>query len=366
MTSQGTGQYSLFDFLGPEMAVPDFDRENPFPATRYQGSKVKLSPWIWKCIQDLHFQTALDAFGGTGCIAHLLKRKGKTVFYNDILKFNFIIGKALIENSSVTFPLKEAEQLFEPNPNAGTFIQDNFSGIFYTDEENRQLDNLVANIIKLEDEYQRSLAWFALFQSCIAKRPYNLFHRANLYLRTAKVERSFGNKTTWDKPFRKHFLQNLHEANRAVFWNGNECHSLNYDAFEIPEPNFDLVYIDTPYISNQGIGTNYLEFYHFLEGMIHYSEWPMWIQTQYKHKPLRWEMDLWTDKNRIQDNFDRLFQKFQNSILVISYRMDGFPSVDELLAILRRHKTHIRVEKSPDYQYVLSTKTSGELLLVAE
>jgi len=361
-----SGQYSLLDFWGPEAVEPDFDRQNPFPSTRYQGSKVKLSSWIWECVQDLKFQTVLDAFGGTGCIAHLLKRKGKTVFYNDILKFNSIIGKALIENSSVTLPLEEAERLFEANPNAETFIQENFSGIFYTDEENRLLDNLVANIQELKNEFQRSLAWFALFQACIAKRPYNLFHRANLYLRMADVKRSFGNKTTWDKPLKEHFLQNLQEANQAVFWNGNHCQSMNFDVFKIPETRFDLVYIDTPYISSRGVGTNYLEFYHFLEGMVHYSQWSRWIQPQYKHKPLRQDLNLWTDKTRIGENFDRLFCKFQDSVLVISYRMDGLPSVDEFLKILSKYKTRIHIDRSPNYQYVLSTQVSGEILLIAE
>jgi len=30
----------------------------------------------------------------------------------------------------------------------------------------------------------------------------------------------------------------------------------------------DLVYIDTPYISAKGIGVNYFDFYHFLEGIV--------------------------------------------------------------------------------------------------
>ena len=363
--SANDGQYLLFDSAKVD-SVRVLDIQNPFPSTRYQGSKNKLSAWIWECIQELPFQSVLDAFGGTGSISHLLKRKGKSVTYNDILTFNSIIGKALIENSSVYLPEDEAEGLFLPNPDAGDFIQRNFSGIFYTDEENQQLDNLAANIAALENEYQRAIAWFALFQACIAKRPYNLFHRANLYLRLSDVERSFGNKTTWDKPLKEHFFHYLQEANRAVFDNGFPCRSLNSDVFALADTVYDLVYIDTPYISSRGISTNYLEFYHFLEGLVHYSQWPQWIQTRYKHKPLRRDLNLWTDKNSIQENFDRLFRKFQNSILVVSYRMDGIPSVEELLALLRKYKRYIHTEQVPDYQYVLSSKPSGELLIIAE
>ena len=66
--------------------VSVFDETNPFPSTRYQGSKNKLTDWIWENIANLDFETALDAFGGTGAVSHLLKRKGKKVVYNDILK----------------------------------------------------------------------------------------------------------------------------------------------------------------------------------------------------------------------------------------------------------------------------------------
>jgi hypothetical protein len=52
------------------------------------------------------------------------------------------------------------------------------------------------NIGELNNEYKRAIAYSALCQACLAKRPYNLFHRANLYMRTQDVERSFGNKTT--------------------------------------------------------------------------------------------------------------------------------------------------------------------------
>ena len=67
-----------------------------FPTTRYQGSKLKLVDWIKANIQNLDFDTALDAFGGTGCVSHTMKGLGKEVTYNDALRFNYYIGLALI------------------------------------------------------------------------------------------------------------------------------------------------------------------------------------------------------------------------------------------------------------------------------
>lgn len=128
------------------------------------------------------------------------------------------------------------------------FIQNTFHDIYFTDDENVWLDHVVFNIDHLlQNRYQQALARFALFQSCIIKRPYNLFHRANLYMRTAQVERSFGNKITWDTPFEIHFRNFVAEANQAVFDNGRDNQAMCLDAFETPA-GADLVYID-PLIS---------------------------------------------------------------------------------------------------------------------
>ena len=95
-----------------------------------------------------------------------------------------------------------------PKINYPSFIYDTFHDIYFTDEENKWLDMVITNIRKIKNKYKQALAYYALFQSCIIKRPYNLFHRKNLYIRTAEVERSFGNKKTWDTPL-KITLSNL-------------------------------------------------------------------------------------------------------------------------------------------------------------
>ncbi len=125
-----------------------------------------------------------------------------------------------------------------------TVIQSNFQGIFYLDNENEWLDRIITNINLLENEYKRSLAFFALFQACIIKRPYNLFHRANLSVRTTEVKRSFGNKVTWDTSFEVHFRKFINEANVAVFNTTQKCLSLNYDAvnFPVEQYNPQLIY----------------------------------------------------------------------------------------------------------------------------
>lgn len=344
-----------------------FEKDPLFPSTRFQGSKLKIVDWIWGAIKGLKFQTVLDAFGGTGSVAYKFKEKGKQVTYNDILKFNRYIGLALIENDCITLSNKDINFLFTKHEEVAypTFIAKTFKDVYYTDEENNWIDTVVTNIGLLDDKYKQALSYFALFQSCIIKRPFNLFHRKNLYLRFAEVKRDFGNKTTWDTPFEVHFRKFVEEANNAVFPNGKQNRALNLDIFDI-EGDFDLVYIDTPYISKKGVGVDYLGFYHFLEGLVNYENWPNLIDYRTKHKKLKFKPSVWIDKNKIYSAFDKLFEKFRNSILVISYRSDGIPSINELIDILRKYKRTIHAIKRKDYKYALSTNELEEVLLIGE
>jgi len=341
------------------------DDDAVFPSTRYQGSKLKITNWIWDNICDLDFDTALDAFGGTGSVGYMLKQHNKQITYNDFLKFNWYIGAALIENDEIV--LSDDDVSFILNEDAGVkypaFVERSFKDIYFTEDENRWIDRVVTNISSLDNFYKQALGFFALFQACIVKRPYNLFHRKNLYIRLSEVERSFGNKTTWDTSFEEHFRQFVDEANQAIFCNGRQNKAVNSDVFDVTG-DYDLVYIDTPYVSQKGIGVDYLGFYHFLEGLANYSCWEEMIDYNSKHRKFKSRSSVWTDKNLIMSGFDKLFNKFKKSILVVSYRSDGIPSVSELVNLIKKYKTDVREIKRTAYKYVLSTNHSEEILIV--
>ncbi len=336
-----------------------------FPSTRFQGSKTKLVNWIWDNTKNLEFETVVDLFGGTGSVGYMFKQKGKKVFYNDFLRFNYLAGVGLIENSNTKLTNDDLEFILSKHDNVKypNFIQKTFENIYYTDEENRWLDIVSTNINKIKDGYKRALAYFSLFQSCIIKRPYNLFHRKNLYIRKANVKRSFGNKTTWDRSFKEHFLNFAKEANRAVFDNGKRNMAFNQDAFDFNK-RADLVYIDTPYISNKGAGVDYIDFYHFLEGICDYKNWANHIDYGTKHKKFKNKKSIWADRSLIYNAFDAIFKKFQNNILVVSYRSDGIPSVEEMVTLLKKHKKNISI-KQRTYKYALNHHKTYEVLFIA-
>jgi len=337
----------------------------PFPSTRYQGSKRALVEWIWENTCHLQFDTVLDVFGGTGVVSYMFKNAGKQVLYNDALSFNWNIGFALVENKQEMLTDEEVDLICEPQPDITypDFIQRTFSGIYFTDQENAWLDRVTYNIDTFANEYKRAVARFALFQACIIKRPYNLFHRANLYMRTANVARSFGNKTTWDTDFEVHFRKFVAEANQAIFDNGRDNRAISVDALDTPT-GMDLVYLDPPYLNQKGVGVNYRDFYHFLEGLMHYEDWDAQIDYASKHRRLQPKPNPWNSALTIEDAFAQLIEHHRNSILVISYRNDGIPSKQRLIEMLRAHKGQVYEAAKPK-KYVLSHANSHELLLIA-
>jgi len=337
------------------------------PPTRYQGSKYKLLGWIWDIVSNLDFETVLDGFGGTGCVSHFLKGKGKTVTFNDILVSNCLGAKALVENDNVILSSNDVHWLTQRHAdvNYDDFIERTFSGIYFTNEENYWLDTVVRNIPLLDDEYKQAIAYYALFQSCISKRPFNLFHRKNLYIRLAEVERSFGNKATWDKPFNETYRHFTKVANQAIFIGNKRCIALNSDIIEV-QGCFDLVYLDPPYMNSRGVGVDYYDFYHFLEGLADYPNWLHRIDFGSKHRRLKHLENPWTKRGAVHDIFERTFRKFKDSLLVLSYRSDGIPSIDDLVKMMERHWPTVTTHSlDGSYTYVLSTnKNSTEVILV--
>ena len=137
---------------------------------------------------------------------------------------------------------------------------------------------VIRNIENLDDFYKRTLAYYALFQSCIIKRPYNLFH--------------------------------------------------------------------------------------FLEGIVNYRNWGDIIDYRSKHRRIKHNKPVWCDKNKIHTAFNNLFKKFQDAVLVVSYRSDGIPLIADLKSILRKYKPVVREERYSRYKYVLSNNNSEECLLL--
>ncbi len=341
------------------------------PTTRYQGSKRKLLAYLGEVFKKLEFSTCLDAFGGTGSITHLLRSMEKSVHYNDILPSNQIIAHALFANTPMKSTESDLEKLFivKPSRQYKKYIAEIYDDIYFTHQENQDLDIALQNLEDLTDESAKNEVMYCLFQASLCKRPYNLFHRANLDMRTRNVDRSFGNKATWDRPFLVH-MKKFHQELTAYRRNVVKCDTkiTCQDAF-ILKGDFDLVYIDTPYAKSEKVAeSNYFNFYHFWDAMTDYNNLPNRAVMKYCHRPIYEPSTPWHSSANLLEAFRDLFFHYKNSKLVISYRSDGYPSVDDLLRELKAHYSHVESSYLTDYKYVLSKtkKDTKEIVITAQ
>lgn len=343
--------------------------EPRFPTTRYQGSKQRLIDLLEPVFASLPSDSVCDVFGGTGAVSFLAKRLGKTVHFNDRLSSNQIAARALIANRGALVSPERARAVFERREGMryDALIERRFAGVFFLDHENRFLDTVAQNLARLRadwSEAEHALLFYALCQACLMKRPFNLFHRKNLALRTAEVERSFGNKTTWERPFEELVLSALEEANRAVFDNGR-VHRVSGDDAETVSLDADLVYLDPPYKKRGGSVFNYGDGYHFLEGLADYHRWEGRIDARRKHLPMRLEPNDFEDRARAPAALLRLLARIPaRAHVVMSYRDDGEPSVDELAAALGAHGRRVSIERR-ELSYALAKGRSREVVIVA-
>ena len=187
-------------------------------------------------------------------------------------------------------------------------------------------------------------------------------------MRTQDVERSFGNKTTWDRSFDDHFRQYVVEFNEGVFSNGRDNRAFNRDVLDGGLEGADLVYLDPPYYdrTKQNGATNYQFYYYFLEGYLQYSDRSDMIDNSVESKRLICDPSPWTDQDRIYDAFEELFDQFSENKLAVSYNTAGLPTPAELKKMLGEHKEQAHIE-ARKHQYVLSTAedSADEVLLIA-
>ena len=77
-----------------------------YPTVNYIGNKEKIVNWIASLI-PADATSFLDVFCGGCSVGYMAKEKGLTVYANDILKINYYIAQALIENNDKTIDDKE-------------------------------------------------------------------------------------------------------------------------------------------------------------------------------------------------------------------------------------------------------------------
>jgi len=341
------------------------DRIDIFPTTRYYGSKKRLLHWIYENLKDIPFKTVLDGFGGTASVSLLFKAMGKQVTFNDALQSNGISARAMLANHAPFDDEQEVHDFFYAVKPVNGFIAETFAGKFYLNDENSWLDGVVL-AIETQPEDKKNALFYSLFQACLQKRPFNLFHRANLSLRTNGVgQQSFGNQTTWDTPFPALATRAYKELARSNWASKLPQTILPPTDINNITGGYDLIYLDPPYINLKNTGDDYLRRYHFLEGLCQYDDWHNLIDHSYNNLQMKKRNHIteWQSKRCFKDNLYGLIEKHRHSIVVLSYVAGAYPSENELVGFFKQSFKTMRVAHM-DIPHALSQGKKNELIIV--
>lgn len=305
-----------------------------FPGTRYMGSKYRVLPFILETLKDIQYDSVLDAFSGSACVSYMFKQQGKRVVSNDFMQFTYHFANALIENQDVILTAEDQKLLLSANRKAGTFIADTFSGLYFTDQENHFLDIVRANIELLNNKYKKSLALAALSRACMKRRARGIF--------TFTGDRYDDGRRDMKIDLKQHFVENIDAFNKAVFDNSRHNLAFGLDVFDV-DVDVDLVYLDPPYFTPNS-DNDYSRRYHFVEGLVR-----QWEGVEIQHDTVtkkfkRYETPFYS-KDSIYEAFERMFEKFKNQIIVLSYSSNSVPDKSELVNLLKSYKKHVQVHQ---------------------
>ena len=325
------------------------EQVSAYPPTRFMGSKSKLLSEIWSVASQFNVDTVVDLFSGSGIVGYMFKAQGKSVISNDYMAMSATFTKAMIENNTVTLPLEEAERLLVTHKESDHFVSTKFKGLYYTDEENDLIDTLRTNIAAIRDPYKHAIAMTALIRACTKKRPRGIF--------TYTGHRYDDGRKDLQKSLAEQFLDAVEAVNSAVFDNGKVNRSKRGDAMDLRVEQADLVYIDPPYYSPLS-DNEYVRRYHFVEGLA--RDWKgVEIQENTQTKKFKSYPTPFSTRKGAADAFDRLFKKFANSILIVSYSSNSLPTQDEMVAIMAKYKKHVEVIPI-DYKYSFGNQNEAK------
>ena len=109
-----------------------------------------------------------------------------------------------------------------------------------------------------------------------------------------------------------------------------------------------MVYMDPPYYALHS-DNEYVRRYHFIEGIA--CGWQGFeMQWHTKTKKFKNYPTRFSNKENTKYAFDKLFIRYRNSIILVSYSSNCLPTLDEMVKMLSKYKTTVEAI-SINYRY---------------
>lgn len=329
-----------------------------FPRLRYMGSKYRLTSALAQIMSEAGGSTALDAFSGSGVVSYLLKSMGYCVTSNDFLTFPSIIASATITNDDIMLSADDIEAVCSPAVDDRDFIATTFAELYFTPTDLRFLDSAWSHVDTMTGA-KRALAISALVLAAAKKQPRGVFSFTELRYDDGRRDLRI--------PMEQQFRECARAYNQVVFDNGGTHRTQCGDVFDIPLRPWDIVYLDPPY-APPADDNCYIKRYHFLEGLSVYWQGQRIMQDT-KTKKLEKRFTPFSYKSTICDALERTFERYSNSILVLSYSSNAVPDAETIRRLMLAHKSSVEV-RSFEHRYSFGThatahrRQASELLFI--
>jgi len=344
---------------------------------RYYGCKNKLLDFLEEGVEKTginHGSSFFDLFSGTTTVAQHFKKKGFTIFTNDILEFSYAIARAYIKNNQ--YPLFKGlrgevsgvngcienisyvvDYLNALRPEEG-FIYKNYcpSGTrkelyqrrYFSDENGKKIDAIRSKIQEWkEKELLTKDEFYILLTSLLEAVPFvaNISGNYAAFLKC------------WDpralKPL-KLKIPNIppSKRNNKVFKaNANEL---------IREISCDILYMDPPYNERQ-YAPNYFMLELIAEGWFNGKEPQIYGKTGMR--PYEDQKSSYCKKDEVKETFLDLVENADTKYMLLSYNDEGLMSEEEIADILSlRGKIKIFEREHRRYRSINQDETDRHIV----
>lgn len=249
--------------------APPSDRYSVLRTIKYSGNKIRLLPVIvWIANQAIgEGAGVLDLMAGTHSVGYALKDRFR-ICANDIQRYSFVIGKALIENGGYSTSRETAQRELLPaiqrNQKNARFdlFRRLYADTYFSRYQCMEIDDIRAAIEEVPSP-RRELYLTALMSV--------MCHASNT---TGHFAEFFHNPKPNSRSIQELFFRKCENLLVSPNRYPNKVFNLDYRCFfDNREPelsgiarNAGLMYLDPPYSSAQ-----YSRFYHILETVVKYD-----------------------------------------------------------------------------------------------
>lgn len=316
-----------------------------YPKINYIGNKAKLADWI---IMNFPVKNGIviDLFSGGASVSYELKKHGFNVITNDCLYSNFVLSKAIIENSSCTLNKDVFNTIIPENDVISKYeeIRSLLTDVLYYDFEVKELAKLIKIAETLKD-YEKYLFLALIRRAMIRKLPYSRMNVPWCQIQKLRDENysyeKYGRRRAYhNETFAKLMLADLENYNSSVFDNDNKNESWHMDSYEFInnlQGKVDVIYMDPPYPKTMN---KYGEFYGLYDKI---------FNKEIKYTNL-------SENENFLNNFVSLIKECINKTdyIVISLNNKTLPSMNELEAVIKDFGEVKLFEK--EHQYKVTNK----------